>query len=199
MVQAKYSRYYTYVKPVIENKIIKSVAPYIFSILTITILIIFAVRPTISTILNLQKDIENNKKILSGLGKKEQDLTQGKKNLENIDSNLKIKLANKIPAKADVASIIKSLKNVSGNQASSSALQIQPLIIYDSKVSGEGIKTSFGEVSFTYNIQGTYREILQILEKLSRADRLIKIDNLVISKGEGPAILSLSGKALFLK
>jgi hypothetical protein len=62
MPSPKYSRYYTFIKPVIEHRFVRSFAPYIFSLLTVIIMMVFAIKPTISTILNLQKDLENNQK-----------------------------------------------------------------------------------------------------------------------------------------
>lgn len=199
MPAPKYSRYYVYIKPVIENKIARSVAPYIFSIATVSILIVFAIRPTISTIINLQKNIENNQQVLLSLKKKAEDLTNAKTNLDMLNPQVKTKISGKIPPKANIASLIKSLQSSSLNHASVSALQIQPLIIIDNTVPEAKDVFVLDEINFSYNIQGNYQGLMAVLQNLRRAERLIKIDNLVLSRGDGPTILSITGKAYFIK
>ena len=137
MATAKYSRYYTYIKPVIENKFVKSSAPYIFSLLTMTVFILFAIRPTISTILNLQKNIENHRQVLEALEKKENNLTAGRNNLQNLGLEKRQKVNSSLPENADITSLISSLRNSSGREASVSALQIQPVVLLDSKADTE--------------------------------------------------------------
>lgn len=195
---AKYSRYYTYIKPVIGNKFVKSSAPYIFSLITMTVFILFAISPTISTILNLQKNIENHRQILEALEKKENDLTAGRGNLQNLgDKRQKINAA--IPEHANVTSLISSLRNSSGREASVSALQIQPVVLVDNKTTSQKALLNLGEVSFSYNIQGTYGQLLPTLYNLQRSPRLLNIGSVILSNQEGITVLSVSGKAYFLK
>lgn len=199
MIAARYSRYYTYIKPVIENKFVKSSAPYIFSLITITIFILFAIRPTISTILNLQKNIENHRQILEALEKKENDLTTGRNNLQSLDPERREKINAAIPENADVTSLIGSLRNASGKETLVSALQIQPVVLMDSEVTPQKTLLSLGEASFTYNIQGDYGQLLPTLYNLQRSPRLLSIGSVVLSSQGGVIVLSVSGKASFLK
>lgn len=199
MTAAKYSRYYTYIKPVIENKFVKSSAPYIFSLITVTVFILFAIRPTISTILNLQKNIENHRQVYGALEKKENDLTAGRNNLQNLGPEKRKKIDSALPENTDVTSLISSLRNSSGREASVSALQIQPVVLLDSKAKSPTAPQSLGEVSFSYNIQGTYGQLLPTLYNLQRSPRLLNISSVVLSSQEGATVLSVSGKAYFLK
>lgn len=197
MAAAKYTRYYTYIKPVIENPIVKTTAPYVFSILTITIFVLFAIRPTISTILSLQKQLENNQKILASLNKKSQDLATGRKNLESLGPNVKIAIGNAIPSQTDIPSLIRNLQTAS--VSSISAIQIQPLTLIESS-SKPKKSLSLGEVDFSYNIQGSYPEIMSALDKLFNSPRLINIGSIIIGKQEGGALnLAITGKAYYTK
>lgn len=197
----RYSRYYTYIKPLAENKAVKSVAPYIFSLITIMILIIFAIRPTVSTIINLQKNIEENQQVLKQLETKAQNLIEGKKNYENLPPKTKQKINDAVPNQPNVTSVISSLENSSGPQASASALQIQPLTLFDDKTqNNKGAKLSLGEVDFSYNISGSFIDLLKTLQNLNNSPRLIQIDNVIISKQTAsPTVLSITGKAYYLK
>ncbi|MDO8498706.1 MAG: type 4a pilus biogenesis protein PilO [bacterium] len=198
MATSKYSRYYTYIKPVITNPTVKSAAPYIFSIITITIFTIFVIRPTIATILELQKNIEESRKTLQALDKKTQDLTQAKQNLENMDPEIWAGIENALPQQTSVPSLIANLQTAAGGQASASALQIQPLTIFDNKT--PKTHSTLGEVDFSFNIQGSYPELLVTLNNLQNSPRLLSIRAVSITKQpDTPGLLSVTGKAFFLK
>lgn len=200
MAAAKYSRYYTQIKPVIENRIVRSVAPYIFSLITMTILIIFAIRPTISTIANLQKDIENQQQILNALNEKEISLTQGRGNLQNISMEKRSKIGAAIPDNPDVPLLISSLRGASQTQASVSALQVQPVALLNPAATQQQALLKLGEINFSYNVQGAYGQLIGTLYNLQRSSRVISIENLSLSKqAEDVTVLSITGKAYFLK
>lgn len=200
-INPKYSRYYTYIKPIAENKVVRSITPYIFGLITIMILIIFAIRPTVSTIINLQKNITDNKQVLQKLEEKAQNLIEGKKNYENLPPDIKLKINNFIPTKPSITSIISDLEDSSKSQASASALQIQPLTLIDYKAQ-ENNKTKFslGEVNFSYNVSGSFINLLKTLQNINSQSRLIQIDNAIINKQpSNPTVLSITGKAYYLK
>lgn len=197
MASAKYSRYYTHIKPVIENKYVKSSTPYIFSLLSITFFVLFALRPTISTIINLQKNIEDNKKVLEQLTAKSQNLTTGKRNFELLSPETKGKINTALPQGSNVAFLVKSLQDSTPQQASVSALQIQPLTVFDQ--SSEETPFKLEEVKFSFSVQGTYTQILETLDNFRKSPRLLQIDNVNISRQGGPVILSITGKSYFLK
>lgn len=197
MALVKYSRYYTYIKPVTENKFVRSYSPYIFSLITIAILLISAIRPTVETVLSLQKEIDNNKKVLETLKDKGKNLILGNNNYESLGQDLQTKLQRAIPQNPDVASLVKSLK-LGLESSASSTIQIQPANLIDS--SSEQSKLALGNLVFTFNIEGSYDKFLNILTNLDSASRLINIDSISITRQQaGSAVLSINGKAYFLK
>jgi len=80
-----------------------------------------------------------------------------------------------------------------------SALQIQPFIIEGTLDSLQ--KKTLAEIEFTYNIEGTYPNLLKLLKQLQMSPRLISLKNLIINKSSGGnnLIMSISGKAYYLK
>ncbi len=201
---AKYNRYFTYIKPLMENKTVKSVAPYIFSLITIIVMLIFTIRPTISTIVNLQKNIEENRQVLKQLEDKAQNLIAGKKNYENLSPEIKLQISTAIPNKPVVTSVISSLENSSKSIASAAALQIQPLTLIDvsPKVVKGDIKEQFslGEVDFSYNTAGSFINLLKVLQDTNNSPRLMQISSVTINKQpDNPTVLSITGQAYYLK
>lgn len=196
---AFYSRYFTYIKPITKLPIVKNYGSTIFSLLVITILIYFAIKPTVETILILQKKIADADAVLQKVTQKANNLSLGKKNYDNLDQNIKDKISAAIPDSINLKSVTQTLERAARNhEASVSALQIQPLIIETKIADKLGILT---EVKFTFNTEGRYSNLTALLQDLKASNRLISIDSLSLSKtSDGKAlILSLSGKAFYLK
>lgn len=194
-----YSRYFTYIKPITKLPIVKNYASPVFTLLTVSILIFFAIKPTIETILVLQKKLSDADIVLQKINKKASDLSLGKTNYDNLDTSIKDRISSFIPDTVNLKSIIQTLEQAANaNQASVSALQIQPLVvgIRNSETVG-----SIDVVSFIFNTEGEYQNLLALLRTLKASGRLISIDSLSMSKtsDDSGLIMSLTGKAYYLK
>ncbi|KKR23312.1 MAG: hypothetical protein UT54_C0053G0001, partial [Candidatus Daviesbacteria bacterium GW2011_GWB1_39_5] len=181
-----YSRYFTYIKPISKLPIIKNYGPTIFTLLTISILTIFAIRPTVETILVLQKKLADEEEILQKVTDKVNNLSLGQRNYDNLDQNIKEKISQAIPDAISLKSVVQSLEEAARlHEASISALQIQPLEV---SPRNEGSVGSVAEISFIFNTTGEYTKLISLLQDLKSNDRLIQIDNLSLSaltEGEG--------------
>lgn len=193
-----YSRYFTYIKPFTKIPIIRTYGSTIFTLLAISILIFFAIKPTVETILVLQKKLANSDEVLQKITQKANDLSLGKKNYDNLDQSLKEKISAAIPDTVTLKSIVQTLEQTAKiHDASISALQIQPFVI-DTKVDSR--MRTLTEISFTFNTEGDYQNLIALLQDLKRSSRLISIDSLSLSKtSEKTLIMSLSGKTYYLK
>ncbi|MBI2196231.1 type 4a pilus biogenesis protein PilO [Candidatus Daviesbacteria bacterium] len=195
-----YSRYFTYIKPIGKIPVIKNYGPAIFTLLTISLLIFFAIKPTVETILVLQKRLVDSDQVLQKVTQKANNLSLGKKNYDNLDQNIKERIAAAIPDAISLKSLIQVLEQTAkAHEASVSALQVQPLVINTETADNQ--MGSLSEVSFTFNTEGNYENLISLLQDLKDSSRLISVDSLSISKvEEGTAlIMSLSGKAFYLK
>lgn len=194
-----YSRYFTFVKPIAKLPIVKNYAPTVFSLLTISILLFFAVKPTVETILVLQKKLADSNEVLRKITQKANNLSLGKENYDNMDQDIKDQIFSLIPDTVSLRSVIQSLEQAAkAREASISALQIQPLVLEPKKENQVG---SISEVSFIFNTEGDYQGLIAALQNLEKADRSISIDNLSLSKATDATtlVMSISGKAYYLK
>lgn len=194
-----YSRYFTYIKPLTKSPIIKTYGSTIFTLLIITIFIFLAIKPTVETILILQKKLSDAQQVLEKVNQKAKNLSLGKQNLEKLPSNIKSKLAKAIPETVELRSIIQTLEQTArSHEASVSALQIQSLTVETKKDNQLG---TLSEISFVFNAEGQYKSLISILEDLKASTRLISIDSISLSKvSEGTGLLlSISGKAYYIK
>lgn len=159
----------------------------------------FAVKPTIETILVLQKKIADADTVLQKVTQKANNLSQGKKNYDNLGQNTKNKISAAIPDSITLRSISQTFEQAAKNhEASISALQIQPLTLETKTENKLGILT---EVEFTFNTEGNYSNLTALLQELKTNSRLISVNSLSLSKTSDnkTLILSLSGKAFYLK
>lgn len=196
---ARYFRYFTYIKPVTKIPIVRTYGATIFTLFATAIFILFAIKPTVETILVLQKKLENYNQTLGKVNKKATDLSQGKQNYQNLDKETKDKIRAAIPDSLEIRSAIQTLELAAQrHEASVSALQLQPLTI-DSQ--GEDTIGTLDEFTFTFNVEGSYQNLISLLQDLRRSARLISIDTLTLNKvSEGEnLIMSISGKAYYLK
>jgi Tfp pilus assembly protein PilO len=195
----KYSRYATAIKPVLHSPIVKTYGSLIASIFAMIIFILFAIKPTIETILVLQKELENQKQTLEKVRQKSADLAKGVENYQKIPSDIKDKIEIAVPKSPDLPNLIRSLEQTAAQpQASISALQFQPIITEQPSQSVKS--TQLAEVLFTLNIQGPYESLTKILDNLRSNPRLVSITNLSFNKTEDKGlVMSVTGKAFYLK
>lgn len=196
-VKDKTSRYFTYIEPVIRAPIIKTYGSVIFTILALIVFIIFAIKPTLETIAVLQKELSLQKDTLSQATQKSEDLAQARKNYQQIDQNIKVKIQTAIPQNVNIATLIRSLEGATlATQASVSALQFQPITL-QKQTSIVNLK----ELNFTFNVEGSFETIKTILDNLSSTERSISLDGISFSKIEGgnTILMSVSGKGYYLK
>ena len=194
-----YSRYFTYIKPVTKLPVVRTYGSTIFTLLIMLVFIYFAIRPTVETILILQKKLADQEQVLQKITKKANDLSLGKENLDNLDQQIKTKIQSAIPDNVELKSLIQALEQTAKNhEASVSALQIQPLTL---DIKKENTLGTISEVGFTFNIEMKYSNIISFLQDLKTSSRLISIDSLSLNKvSEGSGlIMSITGKAYYLK
>ncbi len=194
-----YSRYFTYIKPVTRLPIVKTYGSTIFTLIIIIIFIFFAIKPTVETILVLQKKLTETSDVLDKVNKKANDLSLGKQNFDNLDPTIKSKLTQAIPDTVTLKSITQALEQTAKlHEASVSALQIQPIVINTKSENSAG---TLAEIDFTFNIEGEYENLIALLQDLKSSSRLISIDSLSLSKlteGSG-LIMSITGKGYYIK
>ena len=194
----KYFRYYTYIEPIIKNPLIKTYGYAIFTMVMTAIFILFAIKPTLETIVVLQKKLTTQKETLKKIDKKISDLGTAQTNYKNINPDSKSKVILSVPANADLANLIRNLESTTlGTTASISALQFQPLVINRK----EEFSNKLQEISFTFNIEGSYDTLKSVLQNLYGSTRLFTVESLSFNKVATGNILlmNITGKTYFIK
>lgn len=196
----RYSRYYTYIRPVLRNPKIQTYSGFVFSIVTITIFTIFAIRPTLRTIVGLQKSINEQKTVLENLKVKAQNISQGKTNYDNLPSSVKLKLDSLIPQKLELSNLTNNLSDIASlKQASISSMQFQAISVKPSP-GGPIKKPTLRELGFSFILQGRYPDLIEVLNNLLNSDRLLTLDSVNIAKLEtGGVSMNVTAKTYIME
>jgi Tfp pilus assembly protein PilO len=196
----RYSRYYTYVRPILKNKVIRTYSSLIFSLIAVIIFTLYALKPTVQTIISLNKSIAEQTSTAAKIKNKINNLTQGRSNYENLSPNLKEKLTELVPNNPSLPSLINQL-NISAtlSDASVSGIQFESIVL-ESSTKPLNKKPEIKEINFTMTAEGDYAKLIAFLEELNKMNRLVTISSVTFNKPQDSALfLSINAKAYYLK
>lgn len=114
------------------------------------------------------------------------DLPRKKKEYANLEKQLKVAL-NMLPKKSQIPDL---LENVSW-AGKDSGLEFKNFV-----PKGEVAKQIHAEVPVSFNISGSYRQLLTFLKRVGEMPRIVDVKNLSLSQTTGGGGLSVKGQAV---
>lgn len=168
----------------------------IFSLLALSLFGLFAIGPTISTIFDLNKQLDENKQALVQLENKNAALKSLSAQYIDIQQNLEL-VDNAIPNSANVAKLTRQLENLtiqdnlSVQKIDTGLMELYPAINANSPI-----------FSFTFSIvvSGKEQQINTFVSDLINMGRIISVEKLTTGKRtESLYSASITGKAFFYK
>ncbi len=207
------SRYTTKLSPILKNKTVSTYSPTVFSLITIIIFVVFAIHPTIKTILSLQKTIDDQTKTLNSLKAKSQSLATAVNNYNSLPDDNKIKLFTLLPNSTNVTCLLSDLSNMASSTSSTIVgVQVQPVELnkaskclldtqdLDSYRQNTSVAVNLKELSFTLSSNANFSQLSSFLYLFNNSTRLINIESANFNKtAEGALTLIINGKAFFFK
>ncbi len=200
----RFRRYYTYIEPVISDPVVRSYFSIIASLILIALFLIFALSPTLTTILGLVKKIDDQKKTISAMDQKINDLITAQDSYNSFQPHLPA-LVTALPDTAVPETALDSIYLA----ASASAVVISTLQFGDIPVSstaalrnlsndaGKSLKLDKVKViDFSMVVTGAPEKVETFLTRLEKMRRIIKIINL--SFGSKKGTMTISAKSFFL-
>lgn len=155
-----------------------------WTLLLIIFFLFFSLRPTLLTVLELRRKLQEAKAANAALDKKIQALNQARVNLEKISTDLPL-LSSALPDQPLVLDFLNYLKNQAGNvNLTLSNLSYQNV---ESTVQKQSLgvtreKYSLPMLPFTVSGKGKYEDIKTLMKKIENAPRLIQITSFEIGK-----------------
>ncbi len=191
----RWQRYYTMLDPLVRKPKVQAYSFLVLSLFTSAFFLFFAVRPTINTIINLRKQIEDSTNVNSKLTEKINALAQIQAQYEVIKPDLPL-LAQAMPERADVVGLVQQIEKITtDNQAALTAMQFS-----EANLVGEGTgKDTQNSIPVTFQVSagGDYSRLLALLNSISKLPRLVSVDSLNINSGTASPAATIRLKAYY--
>lgn len=165
----------------------------------VVVFLMFAIKPTILTIIQLNKDIKAKEETSSQLQQKIGNLQAANNILLNQAENISY-IYKSVPITSEPEILIRQVEKL----ATDSSLSIINFSMADITIKGdepEG-KPNKNELNFTFAATGSYQNLFSFLKNLERLQKPVKLDTLLINSStteEGKVIvLTVTAKVPFL-
>jgi Tfp pilus assembly protein PilO len=190
-------RYFVEVRRFYRQKKVRVYTEIVFSILTISFFLAFAIKPTIYTIAGLIKEIKDKKIVVEKLNEKINALSLAQQEYQSLSGDLYL-IDQALPKEAEISALIKQLE----------VLGIKTGVIIESVQFGNinlkkpTVEAEAQTIAFNMAVTGNYQNLKDFLKSLIILRRVVFVDSFIFkssSKEAGSLNLNLTAKAFFLK
>lgn len=183
--------------PIADEKV-QQYAFVVFTVVALSVFGLFAISPTITTILELRKKLEDSELVNQQLAQKLTNLSSLQQAYANLGTDLET--VNKaIPTHPDVARLIGQLQTIATEEnVSIQELQSFPAPIYEPKKK-KG-KDKYPSFEFSVEVTGTYNNLQSFLKQLTAFERIVTVTSVGVEKDssqEEILEMTIKGKAYY--
>lgn len=181
--------------PVLQQKRAQSSMIVGLTLFALIVLGLFAINPTVATIIQLNKQIEDDTLVYNKLQEKISNLTTLQKKYEDLQPDLPIVLA-AIPSSYELPKLLGQIQTLAAkNHLELTSLQSNPISI--TTISPSTLST----VSFVVTVTGTQDNVLTFISSFNSFERITTIQKISIGLDAGEADIveaTIQGTASFL-
>lgn len=194
-----YKNKYAEVIPYLKQKNTQVFTTIILTLLAISFFGIFAINPTLSTIANLQKQLEDSNFVDESLSKKITNMSILQRKYVQLGNDIPVVLS-AIPKNPNVPVLISQLYLLGFN----TGININNLQAYEVELSKKtDAKPGYASYAFSFSGNGQYTDILKFISSLINFERIVSLDALLISRQgvaeDNSLQVSVRGEAYFKK
>lgn len=185
----RYKRYYQSIEQVAAKPQARAYTTAIFSFLAVSLFGWYAIRPTLQTILTLQKEIEDNRLINTQMEEKISKLIEAHTTYQNIHDDLPY-VAQALPPAPDVLTVIGQIRNIaliSGASISAITSSSAPILSKDETAPTRPVATKtipnrkVKSVQLSVTLMGTFDSLREIIADVLSMRRIITIESIGIT------------------
>lgn len=189
------NRYLEYIKlfPVTRSPVIRTYTTLILTLLGIIGFSLFAISPTIKTIIELRKTLADNRFANESLETKIKAMGSLQQQYNTLGPAL-TRVSEAIPTSPDVASLLAKVQTL----VERNGMQIVKMDALEVEITKQGTNTEAAKPSsfvFTLSVSGSYEQLTGLLASLNRFDRIITIDALAITREDQASGLTANIRA----
>lgn len=202
----QYRRYFVNVKALYKKKEVIVYTGLTLTLLAIAFFGVFALKPTLTTIAALFKEIENQKIINQKLQTKINALSQAQVNYSLATTNLKL-VDEALPKDPDLSQIIYQIEVLAQKEGVTiRSLSFEPVpLLGELPLKTVGKEKTFGpqEIGVSLGLSGNYENLKSFLSSLENLRRLASIESFTFAgrkteEGETSLSLNLTGTIYYL-
>lgn len=203
----RYREYFANLGRFYQQKKARTYAGIIFSILTVAFFLLFAIKPTVTTIAALLKQIKDQKLVAEKLQIKINALQEAQNEYLVVESNLHL-VDEALPIDPSVSALAKQIEALSRNSSVSlKTIRYNQAPLMGEEDSGVGVQKEKKpnqaiSVSFNLAVSGDYLSLKNFLQSLSSLRRTILVQSLSFKTGkteDQALVLNLNAQAHYLK
>lgn len=166
----------------------------ILTVLALSFFGVFAISPTISTIVGLRKELDDSTLVENKLEEKINNLSDLQKKYVLLQSDLP-SILGAIPKTPDVPLLAAQIQALAKDKNAS----INNFQSFEVSIQNTASQRNFSSFSFALSVDGAYNDLYKFLSSLSNLQRVVSIDLISLTKktGSDQVEMSLRGKAFF--
>jgi Tfp pilus assembly protein PilO len=186
----KFRRYYRSLEPLMEKPKNRIYTAVIFSFLAIALFAWYAIRPTIQTIIYLQREIVDKTALDKKMEEKISDLVLAQASYEEAKNLLPV-LDDAIPNTPDALDAIIHIKNlIATTQATMSSVRVSDVALVPNAQQAKTVQTAKQEFLIAFTISGVYQEVEAFLQSLMSMRRIFTIESLGLIPDKETSVMS---------
>jgi Tfp pilus assembly protein PilO len=196
----RYRRYFLDISLLYKKKKVRVYTEIVLSLLTISFFLVFAIKPTLTTIAGLIKTIQDQKLVSETLAEKINALRQAQTEYNLITDDIYL-VDEALPKDTQISLLVKQLEAL----ARRSGITIETTKFDQVWIKGASPtkeKETSQSVNFSFVASGEYQNLKLFLNSLSSLRRITLVESFAFKTGkteEGSLLsLSLNGKAYFM-
>lgn len=187
--------YLSAIMPTLREKKVQQFTTIALTLIAASFFGVFAINPTINTITDLQRQINDDQFVNQRLTTKISNLTQLQQQYQTIQNSLGI-IYTTIPVTPDLATFISQVQGV-GDENHVTIVGVQTLPVDLTTIQTGGQYNAF---TFSVDVQGNYTDLLQFLSAMTTFNRLVTIDAIAVQQSAQSLTdyrMNIRGKAFF--
>lgn len=176
-IYPRFRSYYRSLVPLFEKPKVAAYTMLVLSFFTVAIFGSFAIRPTLATIFQLKKKIDDQQTVYTRMEDKIAKLREAEVEYKNITPDLEA-IFGALPTKPQAADLLGKLnRTLAENNIDITVLQFSSIDLV-----GAVPIPSPTMIGFTLSANASYDDALSFIDLLSRMDRVVAIDSVSISR-----------------
>lgn len=193
----RFNQYYRQLGNIFEKVEIRAYTMLILSLLALSLFGYFTIRPTLTTVAGLRRQIDDARLVDNKLQEKIDRLQQAQTAYEEIAPDLGLVFA-ALPQEPKFPSFIKILERTAGeSKITIDELNFQTISLSKSQTAPELPKNS---LRFNLTLHGNYSGLMSFLKRLSGAERIVIVDKMGFTRLEPEILnLALSGQIFYVQ